>query len=181
MGNYWYFSRTGWKILEHSTHHFDNGLIIWGWSMRNVGLTKVSSRNSPTSWGNINTSQANKIYEDYILSSLVLNTHYVMFPRHETALIHYTGRAVINLGLDFTSRDLVDSYRPKGYATCPVRLFFQWHDVLAFSQLLHVWNKIKCFSCLFGERERLTLFAETTGHKKLLFPKIASTATMWCE
>ena len=51
------FSRTRWKILEHRTHHFDNGLIIWGWSMRNVGLTKVSSRNSPTSWSNINTSQ----------------------------------------------------------------------------------------------------------------------------
>ena len=132
-GYYWYFSRTRWKILKHSTHHFDNGLIIWGWSIRNVGLTKVSSRNSPTSWANINTSQANKIYEDYILSSLVLNTHYVMFPRHETTLIHYTGRAVINLGLDFTSRDSVDSYCPKGYATCPVRLFFQWHDVLAFS------------------------------------------------
>ena len=127
------FSRTRWKILEHSTHHFDNGLIIWGWSIRNVGLTKVSSRNSPTSWANINTSQANKIYEDCIWSSLVLNTHYVMFPRHETTLIHYTGRAVINLGLDFTSRDSVDSYGPKDYATCPVRLFFQWHDVLAFS------------------------------------------------
>ena len=48
-----------------------------------------------------------------------------MFPRHETALIHYKGRAVINLGLDFTSRDSVDSYCPKGYASCPVRLFFQ--------------------------------------------------------
>lgn len=68
-----------------------------------------------------------------IWSSLVLDTRYVMFPRHETALIHYTGRAVINLGLDFTSRDSVDSYCPKGYATCPVRLFFQLHDVLAFS------------------------------------------------
>ena len=79
------------------------------------------------------STQVRQIYEDYILSSLVLNTHYVMFPRHETALIHYTGRAVINLGLDFTSRDSVDSYCPKGYATCPVRLFFQWHDVLAFS------------------------------------------------
>ena len=74
---------------------------------------------------NINTSQENYIYEHYILSNLVLNTRYVMFPRHETALIHYTGRAVINLGLDFTSRDSVDSYCPKGYATCPVRLFFQ--------------------------------------------------------
>ena len=59
-GYYWYFSRTGWKILEHSTHHFDNGLIIWGWSMRNVGLTKVSSRNSPTSWSKIST-QARQI------------------------------------------------------------------------------------------------------------------------
>ena len=79
------------------------------------------------------STQVREICEDYILSSLVLNTHYVMLPRHETALIHYTGRAVINLGLDFTSRDSVDSYGPKGYATCPVRLFFQWHDVLAFS------------------------------------------------
>ena len=79
------------------------------------------------------STQVREICEDYILSSLVLNTHYVMFPRHETALIHYTGRAVINLGLDFTSRDSVDSYGPRGYATCPVRLFFQWHDVLAFS------------------------------------------------
>ena len=79
------------------------------------------------------STQVRQIYEDYIWSSLVRNTRYVMFPRHETALIHYTGRAVINLGLDFTSRDSVDSYYPKGYATCPVRLFFQWHDVLAFS------------------------------------------------
>ena len=37
-----------------------------------------------------------------------------MSPRHETALIHYTGRAMINLGLDFTPRDLVDSYGPDG-------------------------------------------------------------------
>ena len=32
-----------------------------------------------------------------------------MFPRHETALIQYKGIAVINLGADFTSRDLVNS------------------------------------------------------------------------
>ena len=30
---------------------------------------------------------------------------------------------------------------------------------------------MKYFSCLFGERERLTLFAETTSHKKLFFQK----------
>ena len=106
-----------------------------------------------------------------ILSNLVLDTHYVMFPRHETALIHYTGRAVINLGLDFTSRDSVNSYCPKGYATCPVRLFFQRHDELAFSQRLHVRNKIKYFSCLFRERGRLIFFAEITSHKKLFFQK----------
>lgn len=45
-----------------------------------------------------------------------------MSPRHETALTHYTGRAVINLGLDFTPRDLVDSYGTEGYVTCPARL-----------------------------------------------------------
>ena len=33
-----------------------------------------------------------------------------MFPRHETAFIHYKGSTVINLGIDFTSRDLVDNY-----------------------------------------------------------------------
>ena len=44
-----------------------------------------------------------------------------MFPRHETALIHCEGDTGINLGLDFTSRDLVDSYCLEGCATCPVR------------------------------------------------------------
>lgn len=29
---------------------------------------------------------------------------------------------MINLGLDFTPRDSVDSYSPEGYATCPARL-----------------------------------------------------------
>ena len=29
---------------------------------------------------------------------------------------------MINLGLDFTPRDLVDSYGPEGYVTCPARL-----------------------------------------------------------
>ena len=32
-----------------------------------------------------------------------------VFPRHETALIHYKGSSVINLGADFTSRDLVNN------------------------------------------------------------------------
>ena len=32
-----------------------------------------------------------------------------MFPRHETASIYYKRRAVINLGADLTSRDLVDN------------------------------------------------------------------------
>ena len=32
-----------------------------------------------------------------------------VFPRHETASIQYEGSAVINLGTDFTSRDLVNN------------------------------------------------------------------------
>lgn len=36
-----------------------------------------------------------------------------MFPRHETAFIHCKGRAVINLAVDLTSHDLVDSYGQK--------------------------------------------------------------------
>ena len=129
------------------------------------------------------STQVRQIYEDYIWSSLVLNTHYVMFPRHETALIHYTGRAVINLGLDFTSRDSVDSYGPKGYATCPVRLFFQWHDVLAFSELLHVWNKIKYFSCSSRESEGLRNFiCRNNRSQKTIFSKnCIYRATMQCE
>ena len=73
--------------------------------------------------------KSDKLRLRYILIIVVLNSHYIMFPRHETALIHYTGRAVINLGLDFTSRDSVDSYCPEGCATCPVRLFFS-HDMM---------------------------------------------------
>lgn len=64
-----------------------------------------------------------------------------MFPRHETALIHYTGRAMINLGLDFTPRDSVDSYSPEGYATCPARLH-QLH-ALQVSQWIK-WLFILC-------------------------------------
>lgn len=33
-----------------------------------------------------------------------------MFPRHETTSIHYKGSAVINLDVNLTSHDLVDSY-----------------------------------------------------------------------
>lgn len=43
----------------------------------------------------------------------------LMFLRHETALLHYQGAAVINLGFDFTSRDSVDSKSPYSYATMP--------------------------------------------------------------
>lgn len=36
-----------------------------------------------------------------------------MFPKHETAFIHCKGRAVINLEVDLTLQDLVDSYGQK--------------------------------------------------------------------
>ena len=36
--------------LSFSPHHLARGLMIWGWSMINVGLTHWDSRNSPTSW-----------------------------------------------------------------------------------------------------------------------------------
>ncbi len=60
-----------------------------------------------------------------------------MFPRHETASIHYKGSAAINLSINFTSRDLVDNYGLMAmqhaqwgeYWESRVKLGFLWREI----------------------------------------------------
>ncbi len=60
-----------------------------------------------------------------------------MFPRHETALIHYKGSAVINLSIDFTSRDLVDNYGLTAMQHAQWgEIYMEWKVKLAFLQLI---------------------------------------------